>query len=373
LEISGNTISLSKGDGIVVGTGGVRISDNRVVNLGAGGQNGIRLVHGLLSLALSPIVVRGNRLQGLTGNGLTIETSLVSAVIEGNIFNSIDGNGIVMQPGSAAGSMKILGNELINIAITAATSANSAEISAIYLRGIFEGAVSDNAISAVGTNSPISSAIAGIRIDNCVDVRVSDNSITNVAPAGQFSQPAAGVFVVGPIVNVEIADNFIKRQIAPQPNDGSPWAAIRVAGLGVSRFTPLTGLAGKSRLAQIATLNVFAAAAAPANEQAGLIGNSLHGYGRGPLAEVVVTGSCRFSDNQCAEVDEKVETAVSLGADTVVAANNRVESARNTKALSLTVTNKNGFSVVGNIVGGSIVVNNAALAAPWQPLNVFGA
>lgn len=372
LEISGNTISLSKGDGIVIGTGGVRISDNRVVNLGAGGQNGIRLVHGLLSLALSPIVVRGNRLQGLTGNGLTIETSLVSAMIEGNVFNSIAGNGIIMQPGSAAGSLKVLANELINIAVTATTSANSAEISAIYLRGVFEGAVSDNAISAVGTNSPISGAIAGIRIDNCVDVRVSDNSITNLAPAGQFSQPAAAIFVVGPIVNVEIADNFIKRQIAPQPNDGSPWAAIRVAGLGVSRFVPLTGLARTSRLAQLATLNVFAAAA-PANEQAGVIGNSLHGYGRGPLAEVVVTGSCRFSDNQCAEVDEKVETAVSLGADTVVAANNRVESARNTKALSLTVANKNGFSVVGNIVGGSIVVNNAALPAPWQALNVFGA
>ena len=373
LEVTSNTISLSKGDGIVVGTGGVRISDNRVVNLGAGGQNGIRLVHGLLALALSPIVVRGNRLQGLTANGLTIETSLVSALIEGNVFNAIGGNGIIMQAGSAAGSMKVLANELISIAVTSTTSASNAEISAIYLRGVFEGAVSDNAISSVGTNSPISSAIAGIRIDNSVDVRVSDNTITNLAPIGQFSQPAAGVFVVGPIVNVEIADNLIKRQITSQPNDGSPWFAVRIAGLGVARLAPFTGLVATSHFSQIATINAFAAATAPANEQAGVVGNSLHGYGRGPLAEVVITGSCRFNDNHCSEADPKVETAVSLDANTIVAANNRVETARNTRSLNLTVANKTGFTVLGNIVGGSILVNNVALDAPWQPLNVFGA
>ena len=53
--------------------------------------------------------------------------------------------------------------------------------------------------------------------------------------------------------------------------------------------------------------------------------------------------------------------------------NNRVETARNTRALSLTVASKTGFAVLGNIVGGSILVNNVALDAPWQPLNVFGA
>jgi len=203
--------------------------------------------------------------------------------------------------------------------------------------------------------------------------RVSDNTITNLAPSGQFSQPAAGVFVVGPIVNVEIADNLIKRQITSLPNDGSLWFAVRISGLGVARLAPFTGLAGTSRISQIATINAFAAATAPANEQTGVIGNSLHGYGRGPLAEVVITGSCRFSDNHCSEVDPKVETAVSLDANTIVAANNRVETARNTKSLNLTVANKTGFTVLGNIVGGSILVNNVALDAPWQPLNVFGA
>ena len=69
-----------------------------------------------LQLALTPVVVSGNRLQGLQGNGIAIETLLVSAKIEQNVFNAINGNGVIMLPGSAAGSMSVLANELINIA-----------------------------------------------------------------------------------------------------------------------------------------------------------------------------------------------------------------------------------------------------------------
>ena len=125
LEVAGNTITPQKGDGIVVGTGGARIADNRIANIGGEAQNGIRLARGPLAVALSPIVVSGNRLQGLRGNGLVIggETLLVSAVVEHNVFNAIEGNGVIMQPGSAAASLKVLGNELINIGVTSTTSA----------------------------------------------------------------------------------------------------------------------------------------------------------------------------------------------------------------------------------------------------------
>ena len=88
---------------------------------------------------------------------------------------------------------------------------------------------------------------------------------------------------------------------------------------------------------------------------------------------MLVTGSCRFSDNHCSEIDDKVETEVALAASAIIAANNRVESARNTKALNLTVVDKDNFTVLGNIVGGSIKVNGADLDAPWKPLNRLGA
>jgi Family of unknown function (DUF6519) len=371
LEINGNTLTPQKGDGIVVGTGGVRISENRIINLNVDTQNGIRLVHGLVALAVAPIVVKGNRLQGLRGDGLSIETALISAVVQNNVFNAVEGTGLIMQPGSAAGSLKVLANELINIAVASATSDKTTEIAAIYLRGVFEGAVSDNAISAVGINSPIAGVIAGVRIDNSIDVRVSDNSITNIAPASQFSKPAAGILVVGPIANIEIADNLIKRQIQAKDIDDSPWQAIRIAGTtNDTKLNSFIALDTQSSLGKINTVSVLAAASAPGKEQVGIIGNSIHGYGRSALAEVVVSGSCRFSDNYCSEVAERVETAVTLAADSIIASANRVECAHNTKALNLTVPDKNVFTVLGNIVGGPIVVNNGALPAPWQPLNI---
>ena len=104
-----------------------------------------------------------------------------------------------------------------------------------------------------------------------------------------------------------------------------------------------------------------------------MVNNTCHGYGRGPLAEVVITGSCRFSDNQCACTSEKVAAVIEVTAESAIAADNRVECSRNTLALDLKLGNAKALTVLGNIVGGPILVNGAALGAPWQPLNVIGA
>jgi uncharacterized protein DUF6519/parallel beta helix pectate lyase-like protein len=367
LEITGNTITPKEGDGIVVATGQARISDNRVVNFGKDTQNGIRLGGG-------QFVVRGNRLQGLRGNGLMIEHALTSAVVERNVFDAVEGNGLIMQPDTRADSMKVVGNELINIAVSDATNDGGAEIAGIYLSNVDEGAVSDNAISTLGTNSPLAAVIAGVRVDNSLDVLISNNTITNIAPAAAFVNPAAGILVNGPIVNIEIADNFIRRQIVPNDNDFSPWEAIRILGMGTTGFIKhFAAFNELSPLGKVNAINTFAAAAIPQILQAGITSNSMHGYGRGPLIEVLVPGSCRFSDNYGSGLDEKVDIAVALTAQSIVASANRVECARNTKALNLTTANEAAFTVLGNIVGGSIVVNDDALPAPWQPLNVFGA
>jgi len=73
--------------------------------------------------------------------------------------------------------------------------------------------------------------------------------------------------------------------------------------------------------------------------RAGVVNNTCHGYGRGPLTEVVITGSCRFSDNQCAWVSEKVATVVEVTAEAVIASENRVECGREARALDLKLAN----------------------------------
>jgi hypothetical protein len=321
------------------------------------------------------MVISENRLTSLRGNGLSIETRLVSALIEDNIFNSIEANGLIMLEGSSAGSFKVLGNELIKIG-TSGTQERQ-ELAGIHLRNVFEGAVSDNVISEVGLNSPIADVIAGVRVDSSLDVRISDNTITNIAPASTFRNPAAGVLVFAPIVNIEIADNLIRRQIPPNDFDNSPWQAIHIeafsrniAGRHFSAFGTLTatGLIG--------VIETFAAAAAAPQEQAGIHGNSLHGYG-GDLAlvEVSVSGPCRFSDNQCSEQGVHLHTAVDLAAGSIIASANRVECIGQIGiSLNLNVpdADKKSFTVLGNIVGAPIMVNGVSLqGTPWEPLNVI--
>ncbi|KAF5409207.1 MAG: Right handed beta helix region [Candidatus Udaeobacter sp.] len=372
LEITGNTITPEKGDGIVVGTGGVRIADNRVANVGADPQNGIRLVTGLLALALTPIVVSGNRLQGLRANGIAIEMLLVSAKIERNVLNAITGNGLIMLPGSAAGSMSVMANELINIANGTAEATTGGELAAIHLRNVFAGAVSENAISGVGHQASLAAVIAGIRADTSLDLRVSENTITNVAPPTDFQNPAAGVLVVGPLAHIDIAANLIRRQLTPN-DDNSPWEAVRILGLSSEPAGKLqrAGFTNLSTQGQVNAISSLAASAAAV--RAGVVNNTCHGYGRGPLTEVVITGSCRFSDNQCACASEKVAAVVEVTAEAVIAAENRVECGRNARSLDLKLGNAKALTVLGNIVGGPIMVNGAALSAPWQPLNVIGA
>jgi len=103
------------------------------------------------------------------------------------------------------------------------------------------------------------------------------------------------------------------------------------------------------------------------------VNNTCHGYGRGPLTQVVITGSCRFSDNQYVYAGEKVEIiVVDVTAEALIAAENRIECRRDARSLDVKLADAKALTVLGNIVGGPIVINGAALGAPWQPLNVIG-
>ncbi len=148
---------------------------------------------------------------------------------------------------------------------------------------------------------------------------------------------------------------------------------MRILGLssepaGKLQAASFTNLSTHGQLNAISSLAASAAAV-----RAGVVNNTCHGYGRGPLTEIVITGSCRFSDNQCACASEKVAAVIEVTAEAVIAAENRVECGREARALDLKLVNPKAVTVLGNIVGGPIMVNGAALGAPWQPLNVIGA
>jgi hypothetical protein len=70
---------------------------------------------------------------------------------------------------------------------------------------------------------------------------------------------------------------------------------------------------------------------------------------------------------------EKVEIiVVDVTAEALIAAENRIECRRDARSLNVTLGNAKALTVLGNIVGGPIIINGAALGGPWQPLNVIG-
>ena len=370
LAICENVITPSEGDGMLVGTGGVRLEDNVL----AGGINGIRIVSGLFAAAFSPIAMTGNRFQSLKGNGVSIENFIFSAKIEHNVFNGIQGNGFIMLPGSAAGAVSVQTNELLNIANETVEGGKAEEWAAIHLRTVFAAIVAGNTISGVGKNASLAAVVAGIRADLCIDLRVCDNTIMAIAPATGFQNAAAGILVVSPLAEVDLTANQIRRQFT-LAEDSSPWQAIRILGVAGAPTAKLTGssftkLSGSAQVNAVSTL----AASEAAPVRAGVLDNTLHGYGRGPLVEILVSGSCRFSDNQCVCANEKIEIAASISAESIIAAENRIECSRNAHSLDLVLGNAKAFTILGNILGGPIFVDHVTLnSGPWPPLNIIGA
>jgi hypothetical protein len=378
LEVIANTIvpsssvkAASEWDGIVVGTVGLtRICDNRIGVVNNGIRNGILFVKNplLLELWLGPVVVSGNCLDELSETGIKVnDASIVSALIERNNLNAIGENGILMSVESRAANLKILGNELTNIG----ASDSTADIAGIYLNGVSEGAISDNCIQEVGTNSLDALSIYGLRVAHCEDMRISDNTITDIAPGwGSLKVSAAGILVAFGIANIEINDNLIQRGgIVPDVDtnpDPSQWQAVLIVSTEFGE-PPVNG---------------------PGARQAGIHGNSLYGYGAAPLVEVNVSDACRFSDNHCSALGGLIQrAAVELTADSIIVSANRIECSTtpaplavfNTKPLALllkgksttTLTSPRAYTVLGNITGGDIYVGNATLAASGSPLNVL--
>lgn len=368
LALRENVITSSEGDGMVIGTGGVSVTDNLI----AGAQNGLRFVPGLFSLAFSPILVSGNRLQSLSKDGIAIEIFLFSAKFEHNILSAMAGNGLVMLPGSAGGLLSVQTNELTNIANGAVETTKGGEYAAIHLRNVFAGAVSGNKISGVGHDASVAAVVAGIRADTSIDLRVSDNTIAAIAPAADFQNPAACILVVSPLAQVDVTANQIRRQFSAG-EDNSTWEAVRILSLttdlgGKLQSSRFSNLSATGQVNALSTL----AATTPAPVRVGVVGNSLHGYGRGPLAEVLISGSCRYSDNQCTCTSEKMEVVVRLTANAIIAGDNRVECGRNATSMALTTGGKKVAAVLGNIVGGPILVDGVPFDASTQPLNLIG-
>ena len=191
----------------------------------------------------------------------------------------------------------------------------------------------------------------GISLQGVLRATISGNDITEF---GQTTQTITGI-------NVAIGANF---------------ADLGISGNSIGQ-TAATPTAPPSFTGIKITASAFKTGAT-----VGVDNNSVWATSVSALIDINVTLApvhCILTANRCTQSGLKTPAIVSVAGTTVIASNNRV-ICTNADAEALSISNgtttvpATNVTVLGNIVDGSLKLNNAALAAttvPWGPLNIF--
>jgi hypothetical protein len=415
IEIARNLLYPAN-DAIIVGTSATRIDRNDIVAFPVGdkdGGDGIVLTDGLDPLGIQDCQILGNHVAGMRRNGIGIIRAIRSAMITQNIIERC-GCGIVMAGNCAADTLTIDDNHIREIAATRkevvdpvagirAFRVDHLRIGGNTLRGLATSAVS---------GADVFSTVTGIDVLACRGSAVSGNNLDDIG-VGNSLVPTVAIRVHPPFVSVQVTDNVARRDPAGT-SQGSAWTALLIgeskptgglqAGAGLSILSakdkelkeadlrtafgalgpgapawrgtavPLRGLHIIGGEAGLFMLDAFAISAAPllVHAHLGVQGNHFFSSGGlAPLVSVAWPDACNFANNQChVEIDIAHPAVVDLAAVKIAAAGNVVRRPDDSDAIRITALPRQ-FTVLGNLTFGNIRVNNAALPAPWDALNML--
>ena len=332
------------------------ISQTRVVN---NQIYGVNTAAGAVGIELSSVPmygtqITGNRIAGLAGTGILITENalLLETIIAQNQLLNLGKGGIVMAQSAAAVDLNITDNSLAFVAQTLdTTDPNLPYMAGIQLMTAINVNLSGNAIENLGMEPAANGfrfAVIGFLLWG---VRMVGNRIQNIGPAPMKGAGfgAAMEFVLG---RVDVADNEIRRALAPNANDPSAWTTLAIL------ICP---------------------------NEVSVRGNLLEGFGHGNVAVIgtpkllnLSPTSCIFSENQCLQDSSKpTQPVAEITARAIAAANNYCKSPREAIGIQLhgpftTANNATSgpVTVLGNLTSGIIRIENAPLGNPWAPLNV---
>jgi hypothetical protein len=368
LEIHGNVVR-TNGAGIVVGTGRTSVTANSIsgIDQKASG-NGIILATGMDKTGLDQCQVIGNRVVAIGGIGISVEVVLKSAMIKNNFIEGAAFGGIVMGEKSSASSISVENNQISSIVPRAGSDQTS--VIGIRLVDAKQGGVVGNVISGVGLQAAnnrcvgiqlIASGSVRVAGNQVVDIGpVQGNAQTSagIEAIGTFDQLALVENNVrrstsgGQVDNAEWHAVLISGAQTPPP------------GLkGIHAF-----YAVKTNMSFL--LFADHVLARPVRAETVLLqGNFLHTYGIGSAVRAVLRGRCTFNDNRSL-LDGRDQPAVDIVAGAAVLNANHVQGTQGEKTIVVKLPDQGPFTVLGNITNRSIEINGAVLGAPWAPLNV---
>jgi hypothetical protein len=392
LDVADNEIRAA-GDAVRVGTSNARVNNNDVGPAGAPpGGAGVVLAAGLDPSGIARCQVIGNRIRGVTGNGVSVRAHVVSAMIKQNFIDGVGGGGIVMEDSASADVLSIANNEILNVGALAGTQlplagiqvfrAVRVEVASNSVRGV--GVAADGpalragilVLASGGATAPSAGAAAPRPA-----VRIAGNLVTDVGPPLAFDKGSGyGIRVVASFDRLEVVENVVRRSEGPpQPRSLTQWTALAIAGAAstTALVGPAMAFVPQEGHNAVGFFGGRFLQLPPGIETLAVRGNRLDAYGMAPGADIVVLGSCVFAENQCQleSPSNNESSVVAIQAGAIVAGQNVVkyvysdQATTNLAVMSLR-TDKESFTVVGNLTNGAIQVNGAALAAPWAPLNV---
>ncbi|HEY5958686.1 MAG TPA: hypothetical protein VIV60_19130, partial [Polyangiaceae bacterium] len=368
-----------------------RIADNDIGVLGTtdsqrlSARHGIWLTRGVLPAPIQHAQILSNRILGVTGDAIHIDTSIASAMIKQNVVDAC-GGGIIMTDDAEAEILDVEDNQLLNVLGAADPNQPVAAIRVFRARQVN---LSQNTILGFALGAVAAPSRCGIEVTASNAVRVVNNSLDRIGPPEGFAKFGAGIFVLSPFDRLDVSNNRVRRSEQAVAGDSSSFVGIAVAGatvgvrpdfdslgvlvaLGRAVFLPLTS--GATNRVMVLT-NTLAKLLVRAIDRGAVRANAVESYGSASAIRVVIQGSLHLTENLCvAQIPRATSPAVEIDAASAVVSNNQIErtpSNDTTVALDLAVGN-GPFTLVGNICrGGTIRVNGAPIGAPWAPLNAL--
>jgi Family of unknown function (DUF6519) len=377
LDVRENEIHTG-GAGIIIGIDDARVEANNIVPTKAGeGNDGIVLTLGFDKTGLDRCHVLGNRIIGMSGNGIHIANAIVrSAMIKNNFIEAVGGGGIVMDDSSNAAQLTIENNQLLDIAPL--TNDENTPVIGLRIVNTTRAEILTNAIIGVGAAAIQNPRRSAIQVANIGSGHINGNKVLNVGPAGDFLNDTMGVECIGTFAQLDVSDNTVRRNetLLDTPATSS-WFAVRIGTPPRRGFIPVG-----AKLAFFAVgekTYIFAgdklAVFPRGREIVGLHGNFLEGYGTAPVIRVDASGALTLATNRCLLIVNVSQPIAQARAGAIIASGNYLKGVPQVPpvpAMILELRPENGpFTALGNISSGDILVNGNPLAGTtWAPLNV---
>jgi hypothetical protein len=377
LDIGHNELHV-RGNGIMVGTDGVRIQGNHLSGFGRGESgDGIVLIPGLDRTGLDHCQILENRIVGVRGHGIVLRAPVRSAMIKQNVIDGVGGGGIMMEEQASAAVLSIENNQLLNIAPR--TNAGGESVVGIRVLRAEQAEVVSNTIQGVGLTAVQNASRLGIQIVASTSVRVTGNQMTNIGPREDFLNYAAGIELFGTFERVAVTDNLVRHGEQQRESPGRVQRhalAIRGADWGLVAGTRGGFIAADNKigfvLLEARLLGIFDGQLhlfSRGQEIVAVRGNMFEAQSDTALVFVVASGDCSLSENHCSRLLRVAQPVVDMSLNAALIANSNHIRGSGDIAMSFQVDPRQ-VTVVGNITNGIIQINGASLGVPWAPLNV---